>query len=228
MPASDLSGWRLIFSDDFTTNVSVGSFPGTEYAQKWTAYPSGWSDTSGNGQYSPEKTLSVSNGVLVIDVHTEDGTHYVSAPEPMLGTGQLYGRYSIRFRATQTTSDYKTAWLLWPDSERWPDDGEIDFPEGNLDSTFNAFMHYASASGGQDAFQSSATFAEWHTATTEWVPGKVTFYVDAEVLGTSTTQVPSTPMHYVLQTETNLDGVVPSATTVGRLEIDWVVIWARN
>jgi hypothetical protein len=34
-------------------------------------------------------------------------------------------------------------------------------------------------------------------------------------------------MHYVLQTETNLDGVVPSASSVGTLQIDWVVIWAK-
>ncbi len=227
MPVGDLPGWKLIFGDDFAVDVPLGSFPGTVYASGWTAYADGWHDTSGNGEYSPGKTLSVEGGVLVIFVHTENGVHYVSAPQPMLGQGQLYGRYAVRFRATQTTPDYKTAWLLWPDSEQWPDDGEIDFPEGNLDDSISAFAHYASPSGGQDAFPSSAKYDSWHTAIIEWSAGSVSFLLDGQTLGTSTTMVPSTSMHYVLQTETNLDGVVPSDSSVGKIEIDWVAIWGR-
>jgi hypothetical protein len=228
MPSSDLQGWKLIFSDDFATDAAVGDFPGSAYSAGWDAYPEGWHDTSGNGEYSPQKTLSVKDGVLVIDVHTENGVHWVSAPEPMSGQGQTYGRYAVRFRATQTSSDYKTAWLLWPDSEKWPDDGEIDFPEGNLDATISAFAHHASPGGGQDAFtKSGVTYDGWHTAVTEWSAGNVTFILDGTTLGTSTTLVPSKPMHYVMQTETNLDGVVPSDTSVGRIEVDWVVIWSK-
>ncbi len=228
MPASDLPGWKLIFSDDFLEDAKAGSFPGAGYGQRWTAYPEGWHDTSGNGEYSPDKTLSVQGGVLTIRVHTENGVHWVSAPEPMQGKGQVYGRYSVRFRATATTSDYKTAWLLWPDSDQWPDDGEIDFPEGNLDSTMSAFAHYANPGGGQDAFSSTTKYTGWHTATTEWSAGKLTFLLDGQALGTSTTMVPSKSMHYVLQTETNLDGVVPSDTSVGSIDVDWVVIWAKQ
>lgn len=227
MPDADLPGWELIFNDDFLIDVPRGSFPGAAYASGWSAYPEGWNDTSGNGDYSPQKTLSVEGGVLVIYVHTENGVHYVSAPLPMLGQGQLYGRYAVRFRATQTTSDYKTAWLLWPDSDKWPDDGEIDFPEGNLDGTISAFAHYATPAGGQDAFPSSAKYDSWHTAIIEWSAGNVTFLLDGQTLGTSTTLVPSTPMHWVLQTETNLDGVVPSDSSEGKLEVDWVAIWKK-
>jgi hypothetical protein len=227
IPSSDLPGWKLIFADDFLVDAPLGGFPGAAYVNSWTAYPNGWHDTSGNGVYSPARTLSVSDGVLIIDVHTENGVHYVSAPEPMKGIGHLYGRYSVRFRATQMTADYKTAWLLWPDSERWPAGGEIDFPEANLNASFNAFAHYANPAGGQDAFSSNgATYADWHTATIEWSPGRVTFLLDGTRLGSSVTDVPSTPMHWVLQTETNLDGVAPSALSVGRLEIDWVAVWS--
>jgi hypothetical protein len=229
MPAQDLPGFKLIFSDDFVTDAPLGSFPGAAYGSGWTAYPDGWHDTSGNGQYSPGHTLSVQAGVLLIDVHTENGVHYVSAPEPMSGNGQVYGRYSVRFRATTTTSDYKTAWLLWPDSDKWPDDGEIDFPEGNLDGTIGAYAHHATPSGGQDAFDTSGVkYDGWHTATTEWSPGNVTFILDGQTLGVSTTLVPSKSMHYVMQTETNLDGIVPSDTSAGKIELDWVVIWAKN
>jgi beta-glucanase (GH16 family) len=210
------------------TDADFGSFPGSAYASTWAAYPDGWNDTSKNGAYSPGKTLAVKQGVLDVFVHTENGVHYVSAPEPMTGQGQLYGRYAVRFRATQTTSDYKTAWLLWPDSDKWPDDGEIDFPEGNLDDTISAFAHWADPAGGQDAFSSSAKYDAWHTAIIEWSPGNVTFILDGQPLGSSTQLVPSKSMHWVLQTETNLDGVVPSDSSEGRIEIDWVVIWAKT
>ena len=135
----------------------------------------------------------------------------------------------MRFRATSTTGDYKTAWLLWPDSDKWPDDGEIDFPEGNLDSTMSAFAHHANPNGGQDAFgNTGVTYDGWHTATTEWSAGNVTFLLDGATLGTSNTQVPSTSMHYVMQTETNLDGKLPGDASVARIEVDWVAIWAKN
>lgn len=228
MPTSDLPGWKLIFSDDFVTDAPVGSFPGADYAAGWKAYPEPWQDTSKHGVYSPGKTLSVADGVLAINCHTENGTHYVSAPEPMQGQSQLYGRYSVRLRATETSSDYKTAWLLWPQSEKWPDDGEIDFPEGNTDGSMSGFMHYASAGGGQDGFSSGVTYTDWHTVTIEWSAGSVTFSIDGGPIGTSTTKVPSTPMRYVMQTETNLDGNVPSDSSVARIEVDWVAIWAKN
>jgi hypothetical protein len=88
----------------------------------------------------------------------------------MHGNSQVYGRYSVRFRVTQPTGDYKTAWLLWPDSDVWPGDGEIDYPEGNLNEQFSAYAHYADPGGGQDAFENISTSSAWHTATTEWVP----------------------------------------------------------
>jgi hypothetical protein len=57
----------------------------------------------------------------------------------------LYGRYSVRFKA-DPLAGFKIAWLLWPDSGVWPRDGEIDFPEGELDLTI-----YGAAHAGTDS-----------------------------------------------------------------------------
>lgn len=228
MPEGDLPGWKQVFADDFTTDVEVGQFPGDAYSEKWDVYPDGWKDTSGNGTYMPSKVVSVANGVLNKHLHTEDGVHMVAALLPKLpGTdnGQTYGRYDVRFKA-DPVEGYKTAWLLWPDSEAWPDDGEIDFPEGDLDGTISAFMHYANPNGGQDEFSTEATYADWHTATIEWTEGKVVFSLDGEEIGTSTTDVPSNPMHQVIQTETSLDGSVPPDDAAGNVQIDWAVAYA--
>jgi hypothetical protein len=233
MPVGDITGWHQIFTDDFTTNVPVGSFPGSVYGSKWSAYPDGWQDTSKNGTYFPSKVLSVQNGVLNMYLHTENGIHMVSAPEPLLpgavgrAGGLLYGRYTVRFRADPVPG-YKTAWLLWPDSEVWPGDGEIDFPEGDLTSTIDAFMHWQNGTSGssQDAYTTNTTYSSWHTATIEWLPGSITFILDGQVIGRSTSNIPSTPMHLVLQTETALSGAAPATSAAGNVQIAWVAAYS--
>jgi hypothetical protein len=224
MPATDLPGWRLTFNDDFNQNVSRGSFP-SAVSSKWSAYPSPWKDTSRNGTYSPE-IVSQANGLLDVWLHTENGVHKVAALMPKTGD-MLYGRYAIRFKSDPVPG-YKTAWLLWPQSGVWPRDGEIDFPEGDLDSTISAFMHRdnATSGGDQDAFSTSARYTSWHTAVIEWSPGKVRFLLDDVVIGTSTNRVPDQAMHWVIQTETALDGTVPPDSAQGHLSIDWVAVWS--
>jgi hypothetical protein len=236
MPVGNLPGWTQVFAEDFTTDAALGSFTNTSsdsttlsapsaYASKWTSYPNNWKDTSKNGTYDAAKTLSVSNGNLDIFLHSENGVHFVAAPMPVLPV-MTYGRYSVRFQA-DAVPGYKTAWLLWPDSEIWPADGEIDFPEGDLSGTdsIHGFMHFASASGGQDAFDSGAKYSGWHVATIDWTPGKVVYYLDGKVIGTSTTMVPSRPMHWVLQTESQLSGGAPADSSAGHVRIDWVTAY---
>ena len=38
--------------------------------------------------------------------------------------------------------------------------------------------------------------------------------------------MPSDPMHWVLQTETAIDGTVPSDQEAGHVQIDWVAAYA--
>ena len=228
-PRGDRAGWHQVYAEDFGTPNPTGTFPSAGYQRHWDVYDDGWKDTSGNGTYMPSKVLSVHNGVLDYNVRTVGGQHLVAAPWLTDTRGNTYGRYSVRFRS-DALPGYKTAWLLWPDSERWPADGEIDFPEGGLGKadTITACAPHASSGGGQDAFPTRATFAGWHTVTVEWVPGKVTFVLDGKVIGTSTTMVPSDAMHWVLQTETNLDGYAPSSAVHGHVLVDWVAFWTRG
>jgi hypothetical protein len=228
MPVGDLPGWRQIFTDDFTRDVPLGSFP-THSDGRWESYLAGWRDTSGNGAYSTSRVVSVSGGVLRKYLHYADGDYRVAALVPVLpggGTNQLYGRYAIRFRA-EAVEGYKLAWLLWPQSGVWPRDGEIDFPEGDLNAHICAFMHRQGAISGsdQDAYCTNKGFQEWHTAVIEWTPSYVRFRLDGDVIGTATSRIPNTPMHWVIQTETRLSGEPPPRTAAGSVYIDWVAIW---
>ncbi|MFL5839187.1 MAG: family 16 glycosylhydrolase [Thermoleophilaceae bacterium] len=229
-PTGDMPGWRQVFVDDFPYNVPLGNFPGGTNG-KWDAYPDGWSDTSRHGTYNCTKVCSVHDGMLDMWVHTENGAHYVAVPFPKIpgataGDGMLYGRYAVRFRSDPIPG-YKTAWLLWPDSNVWPRDGEVDFPEGDLDGTISAFMHRqgATSGGDQDAFSSQATYAPWHTAVIEWTPSSIKFLLDGQTVGTSTSGIPNTPMHWVLQTESALDGSTPSDSAAGHVQVDWAAVY---
>lgn len=230
MPVGDIPGWHQVFADDFTTNVPLGGFP-SQVADKWSAYPDGWQDSYKNGVYYPSKVVSIRNGVMNLYLHTENGVHMVAAPEPKIAGasgregGMLYGRYVVRFRSDPVIG-YKTAWLLWPDSEVWPRDGEIDFPEGGLEGSITGFMHHQGATGERDQFYalSQQHFTTWHTAVTEWSPNKLTFLLDGVVVGSTTDRVPNTPMHWVLQTETTRWG--PRDTAAGNLQIDWITVYA--
>jgi hypothetical protein len=230
MPSADLPGWRLVFNDDFTMPVPRGAFP-ANVSGTWTSYPGTWDDTSNHGIYSPD-IVSFHDSMMDIYLHTADGKHKVAAPVPLIvdatGTSaQRYGRYSVRFRA-DAVAGYKTAWLLWPTSDAWPHDGEIDFPEGSLTGTISAFMHRQAATTGsdQDVFRSGARYGDWHVATIEWAPDGCEFFLDGTSIGRATERIPDTPMRWVLQTETAIDGSAPSDLAEGHVYLDWVAIWA--
>lgn len=227
----DLPGWRRVFVDDFLTNCAEGQFL-TAYGSRWGAYPNTWKDTSKNGTYSPE-IISVHDSCLDIHLQTVNGVIKVAAPVAKIPGAiaskwgdLLYGRYAVRFRADQVPG-FKTAWLLWPQDGIWPQHGEIDFPEGNLNSTISAFMHRMNATVGndQDAYPTGQNYLPWHTAVIEWGLNRCAFILDDKVIGVSTSRVPSTPMHWVIQTETQLSGGAPAATAQGHVLIDWAAVW---
>jgi hypothetical protein len=220
--------------------VTTGAFPGAIYASRWTVYPDGWADTSGQGTYAPSKVLSVRDGMLTFDLHTDADRPLGAAAVPVVassgarsasGAGQVYGRYSVRFRA-DSVPGYGLAWLLWPDSNTWPSQGEIDFPEGSLTGKITGNVHHADPAGGKDTFGTGSGFSDWHVATMEWLPGEVSLLLDGRLIGTSTTRTASDPMHLVLQAGT--DGGIPAShsaarpprTARGVIQVDWVVIYA--
>jgi hypothetical protein len=232
MPVGDLPGWNQVFANDFNTNVSLGDFPGSAYGNEFSVYADNTPDTAGQqgapSRYEPSQVISVSNGLLNLYLHTANGTPMGAAILPTIPGNHLYGKYTVRFRS-DSLEGFKVAWLLWPDDGVWPGNGEIDFPEGDLSGSISAFMHHQGATSGsdQDAYSSPATFTSWHTASIEWTPDSVNFILDGKSIGTSTTRIPDTPMHWVLQTESCLTSC-PAASTAGNLQIDWVTAYTRS
>lgn len=245
MPVGDLPGWTQVFAEDFTEgDVPLGGFPGPIYGTRWSAnYKDGTPDTAAQNQpkgqrtsgYYPSKVLSVHDGVLDMFLHTENGIAMGAAPSPVVGgatqrpyNSLVYGRISVRFKA-DALPGFKLAWLLWPDSKQWPQDGEIDFPEGDLSTVIYAAVHGLDASGTHvtEVRRPNVAFTSWHIATTEWSPGKIEFFLDGTSIGVVTSPVPDKPMHYILQTESCSTGC-PAPETSGHVYVDWAAIWTKK
>jgi beta-glucanase (GH16 family) len=219
-------GWDAIFRDDFQTPLSEGQFPNA----KWNAYPYGWMDSPKNGNYDPS-IVSVHDGMMDIHIRTTNGIHRVACLAPKFAGSnwgaQLYGRYEIRAKA-DSMHGYKAAWLLWPETEVWPRDGEIDFPEGGFDGNISAFMHRqgGTSGGDQDAYSTNEVWTTWHTYVTEWTPAYVKFYIDGTLIGKSTSRIPNTRMGLRIQNETTDAGFEPADSVSGHILIDYVAVWA--
>lgn len=238
IPKGNLPGWKLIFSDDFTKDAPLGSW-GSECdgnqivytgakGQKWKSYPKCYKDTYQKRPYRADSVLSVRNGVLNFHLHPVDGQPAGANPSPLIDGNsqyQLYGRYTARIKVDNPTlKEYHIAWLLWPETNKWPDDGEEDFPEGSLGGTITGFHHYAgegACRGCQDkADIKTERFTDWHTYTIEWTPGNVKYILDGKVVLNSDKWVPTKPMRWQLQTETNGQGA-----NKGNLLVDWVAVY---
>jgi len=96
---------------------------------------------------------------------------------------QKYGRWEVRFRASKGAG-YSAVILLWPTTEKWPDDGEIDLMEvGNpTRQSGGPWLH-----NGKEDFKISTPpgavrvdFTKWHTVAVDWLPGSVTYYLDSK------------------------------------------------
>jgi hypothetical protein len=234
MPGN-LPGWTRILGQDFTKDASLGGFASAYPG--WSAYD-GTTDTSRTlgrpwgeqGLWDSSTTSTVHDGEFDCFLHTaQNGPPQVCTLTPTLNGlwwgGQMYGRYSVRFRADQVPG-YKVAWLLWPQSNQWPQ-GEIDFPEGDLTGPITGSSHSVDGDPNQVAWKvdTGVPMGGWHVATIEWTPGRLRYILDGKVWSTTDpSALPSHPMFWALQTETQLSAVPPPADAAGHVQIDWVTI----
>ena len=98
--------WQTIFYDNFVTSAPKGQFPGSVYGAKWRAWNTdrdGFGDIHAIAKYDATKTISVANGYLTIDLHTDSlGQAYSAAIMPQLKGGhvsQQYGRWVMKWKA---------------------------------------------------------------------------------------------------------------------------------
>ena len=211
------NGWTLTDHDEFDGDQLD--------EDKWSPYKGKTTDDV--GQHDPDN-LTVSGGTLKL---TSRGD--TSAGMAWDGD-QQYGRWEARVRSQQGDG-YGPVMLLWPESEDWPEDGEIDImelPKG--DRTKAHFTVHWGDDNKQDAASVTGDFTQWHTFAVEWTPDHIIGYLDGvEFYRTEDKDAnPPGPMHFAMQQDIGPygDDWIPArdATTppTCTFEVDWVRIYA--
>jgi hypothetical protein len=207
-------GRSLVFSDDFGGDSLDGS--------KWGVYDG--RGNQGHGFRRPS-AIGVGGGELRITGKGDISGGIASK------FGGKYGRWEIRAKVDKGNG-YGSGILLWPSSERWPIEGEMDIsevPKG--DRKFSgSYFHYGS-DNTVVGHREDGDFSQWHTYAMDWDPGKLTYYVDGRVVFTvKNGSVPSTNHFLALQFDVGAKGAyipardasTPSAVT---MHVDYVKVY---
>ena len=211
------STWKLVFQDDFS-----GSSVNTT---NWTFYDG--RGHVGNGLRKPE-AFSVSEGLLVITAQMVNGDLVSGGMAHKVN--YKYGKFEFRVRTEQDPSQATSGVILtWPQSEKWPVDGENDMYEtgtGTSRNPFNTFIHYGTTGSTQYHFLQNADATQWHTIAMEWEEKELRMYRDSNLVWTLTdiNAIPDVPHHLCIQ----LDAFKKSMTGTVKMYVDWVKIYQKR
>lgn len=208
-PTGNTGAFQQRFLENFSTTAAANGPFAKTYAKSWQPYPDG-----AGGRYSASSQVSSHDGLMDVVLDGKHGTAGTFGT-PTDAWTHVGGKFSVRAKATGGTGN-GAAFMLWPTSGTWSD-GEMDFPEGNFESTPMAFHH--SMTPGHEAESTMAStgvsWRTWHVYSVEWIPGKsVTYTVDDKVVQKVTKDVPTTAHRYMFQ--------VGNWGAKGHLFIDWV------
>jgi Glycosyl hydrolases family 16 len=206
--------WNLIFQDDFTDSTLNRS--------AWSPYFS--LGQEGNGLRRPE-AFSIIDGNLVVTAAMIDN-NLVSGGMAQ-NINQTFGKYEFRVRVEKDSSDAMSAVVLtWPQSERWPMDGENDIYETGIDGDRHAFytnIHYGTSANTQFTYVHEADASSWHIMSMEWTSDYIKIYRDSSLVWTLTDKnaIPKVNHHLCIQ----LDAFKPIVSKPVHMFVDWVKIY---
>jgi beta-glucanase (GH16 family) len=211
-----VAGRKLVFEDDFngTTLNTAG----------WSPYKS--AGNAGNGLRRPSAFSLDGDGHLVITARMINGRIVSGGMSNRLN--QTYGLFEFRVRTDpDPTGTMSGVVLTWPQSGRWPKDGEEDIYEtGDAVNTrwpFSSFVHYTSRNR-QYSFHHHADGAQWHTMAMDWTADAIKIYRDGVLVWTihDKAAIPDVAHHLCIQLDAK---ATRTLTTPVRMYIDDVRIY---
>ncbi len=153
-----------------------------------------------------------------------------------------YARYAFRMRVKQAkigttdyalTNNFTTSTNLYHihvplsiDSNNWPQNGEFNHPDGDVNRAIKGTYHPASNQNESWVYAPTPPMSpfQWHVYETIWQPGRVRFLIDGVAWKDTTDRVPSMEMAIALfQHEVNWRQPVGNEEAI--TEVDWVVMY---
>ncbi|WP_217200100.1 glycoside hydrolase family 16 protein [Streptomyces buecherae] len=185
--AAERHGWGpplRRWSDEF--DYGSASKPAVPDPDKWKPAGGGaarcWPGHAGNGRRC-DKNTRVYGGVLRQTGEANGDSGWLASRY-----GQRYGRWEARVRSEGVGENngrqYHPLLILWPDSERWPQDGEYDYLENGApgEKCAEAFLHYPHDPDvpvqQKFARKCGVDLSAWHNIAIEWTPDHVRGFVD--------------------------------------------------
>ena len=206
--------WVLVFQDDFNSQEVDQA--------NWSIYNS--PGNAGNGLRRPE-AFTVANGYLTLTAGMNNGSLVSGGMAQIIN--QIYGKYEFRVRTEPDSNEATSGVVLtWPQSERWPVDGENDMYETGQEasrSSFNTNIHYGTSPSTQYSFHHQVDATQWHTVAMEWTSGSIKIYRDSILVWTliEKAAIPKVPHHLCIQ----LDAFKSTMTGIVHMDVDWVKIY---
>jgi hypothetical protein len=214
VPGAD--GRQLLFEDDFSgTQLNTGA---------WSAYNG--TGYNGHGLRRPYAITLDGQGHLVITAQMINGTVVSGGMANRLN--RPYGLYEFRVRTDpDPTRNISGAVLTWPQSGRFPQDGENDIYETgtyNPRDPFFSFIHFGTTSSSQVSYKHYANAADWHTMAMDWSSGAIKIYRDGALVWTVTdpAEIPDVAHHLCIQLDALGSGHLTGPV---RMYVDWVRIY---
>ena len=206
------------------TPIAAGSdefnYTGSPNSSKWSLY-------NGDGHQGNGRRVAANNTVqngYLRQTGKADGDS--AGMESKLN--QKYGKWEARVRSVGSGSgrSYHPLLIVWPKSNRWPDDGEYDFLENSApgENCAEAYMHYPEHTPKvqEHAMQKDcgAPLSEWHNVAFEWTARAVRGYIDGkEWFSYSKADITAMPSgHLTIQ----LDNFHGSGMQPATYDVDWV------
>ncbi|WP_372622943.1 family 16 glycosylhydrolase [Falsiroseomonas sp.] len=219
----DPSGWQLTFSDGFDgAYLDRAAWPilfnGSRY----------WNNAF---EWRAENVIVWDGELTVSSIASPSG--WTAGGVNMGWNGQLYGRWEVRARLDEGKGT-SAAILLWPTDGEYPP--EIDLMESpDPGRTITSMTVHSEGFADAQGHQVFSDASEWHTYAVDWLPGRITFYIDGVERWSTTKGVPDEPMalgfmSFVAASGDEWFGGAPDASTPGlvSLHVDWARIWTPD
>jgi hypothetical protein len=207
-------------SPSTSTPVHTYLFSASSLQREWAIY-----DTTGTAEpHSRVPSLvTVTHGVLHVTTTGDQGSGLCLCKSGVKPAAP-YGRWDVRARAG-VGAGHGFAILLWPNSNHWPQDGEIDIAEfpGTTRMLLQTTVHYGADNRHLQDF-TPGNFAAWHTYSVIWRRTSITFLVDGRPVHrvVDPAAIPTHPMHLALQAGADSSIASPASAT---LDVAWVKMY---
>jgi beta-glucanase (GH16 family) len=175
----------------------------------------------GNGRRAASQ-VKVAPGVLTITGLSDGTTGCIGMRQ-----ARQYGRWEVRMRVPPGSNQYHPVLILWPNDDKWPQNGEVDYAEADSTAARIIQFNYLSDNTGVPVWKHGERpidTSQWHNYAVEWTPTAMRGYIDGTLFfeDTDRTRLPPVPMRQTIQ----LDWF-PQGNETGKsvMEIAWVRLY---